>query len=239
MSTLRRATFLIAARQEILDAFVAHRAPVESICYPESSLDPTDDHDTWAIRMIFHCSSVLHFTYPYGNTPREDRVARWSYLAKYTQGWLAARPSFFKPIYRNHFPGKAFPTMVFHTRAHAIADLHYHMSAILLAISNPILSEVSLPPSSRASMLQERDNKIRHNVDMVCAHAICQENFAMATIIASAVVVDCGKFYHTRREQEALLIVLRLAEIEHGWPTAEAQRSLREIWRWDGERSRG
>lgn len=233
-SSLRRAAFLVAVRQEIFMAFIAQRAPVQSACFLENSLAPTDD-DTWAFRMVFHCSDVLEFTYgPYRNSGGEERTERWLYLVEYTRKWLSGRPSFFLPIYHTTSAEKVLPVTIFHTETHLIAALHYHMSLILLAISNPALADpVSLSSFSSRSLIRELDETVRDNVKMICGFASGRESFATAAIIASAVVARCGEFFgqSSRREQEALLDVLEITETRHAWPTADARRSLRETWR--------
>ena len=186
---------------------------------------------------MLHCSDVLDFTYGSHYSARnEDRTSRWSYLEQYTQQWLSKRPAFFQPMYHADSAKKELPTTIFHTETHVIADLHYRIVLILLAISNPTFSDpVSLSLFSSRSALRGLDENVRSNVRAVCGVTFAHEGFATAMIMVSAIVARCAEFFEQSRrgEQEALLDVLVRTEKRHAWPTANARRSLRETWNLD------
>ncbi|KAK2760221.1 hypothetical protein FQN54_002288 [Arachnomyces sp. PD_36] len=236
-SSLHRAAFLVGIRQEIYVAFVVERAPVQTACFLGDSMTPTDD-DTWAFRMVFHCSKVLEFAYGDSrDASGYERGKHWEYLLQYSRKWHAMRPSFFAPMYtlaEEDLPERiVLPTVIFQTETHVIAAIHYYMSLILLSLYNPSLPD----PASRSSasfhaIFQELDENVQAHVKTICGIALHRPEFATAAIIASGVVTRCRETFKNskRTEQEALLDVLEMTETKHAWPTADARSLLRDTW---------
>lgn len=233
----QQAAFLVAARQEMLEAFIAPRAPMQPSLYLRNCFENSTDEDSWAFRILFHCSEVLYFTFgPDRGSRSELRKRGWSSLMEYSLKWLAERPPSFGPKYQNNSAENVFPEAVFNTRIHAFAALHYHMSIILLRMYNPSLL-FPTPPASLFSGLLTRENTIRNYVKIMCGCTIIHDSFAAGAIISSAVIARCAEFFtrSSEREQKALLGVLEMTETRHGWPTADAQRSVKGVWGWRDE----
>jgi hypothetical protein len=119
--------------------------------------------------MVLHCADVLAFAYP---SPTElpsaidDRISKWNSLVDYTHQWLVHRPPFFAPLNQSppSQPTFGFAMIYFHNETHILGAQHFHLSLILLALSNPHpLPHTSLSDHTSRSSLRNRLNKLDDN----------------------------------------------------------------------------
>jgi hypothetical protein len=195
--------------------------------------------------MVLHCVDVLAFAYP---SPTElpsaidDRISKWNSLVDYTHQWLVHRPPFFAPLNQSSpsQPTFGFAMIYFHNETHILGAQHFHLSLILLALSNPHpLPHTSLSDHTSRSSLRNRPNKlddtVRTHVRALVGIALAHSKLAPAMNMASMAAAVWGEFFENQGERERLLQLMEETDEVHSWPTAGARRELRKTWGWEDE----
>jgi hypothetical protein len=128
VTSLRRAAFRVACRQEVYMANIQQRGmnlPMQGDRVNEyRSLEPADDF-TWAHRAVVHCADAIGFCFrSEENTAtsglgRQTRLAEYDALVEYHRGWSQCRPRSFDPIFWREAEGEnAFPNWWFLSDCH-------------------------------------------------------------------------------------------------------------------------
>ncbi|ESZ97486.1 hypothetical protein SBOR_2175 [Sclerotinia borealis F-4128] len=225
-SSLRRAAFRVAYRQEVHMAFVRQRSfhmPLQ--CHEYRSFEYADDY-TWAYRTIVHCADILQYCYGSGSKTNSD----YDMLVQYHEAWEKLRPQSFDALYERGAAvntRQAFPEIWYVSDCHVTAHQHMDISQILLTTYNPRVPR--LGPGHRAAS-QRIEAQINTMVQRLCGVAISNHRSPPAMSTACMAISMCGEQFTDTEEQKSILEVLRYTENQHAWPTKHIQDRLIEAW---------
>lgn len=235
-TSLRRAVFGVALRQELFTSFMKQRALHFQLshCDHFRVLSPAEDA-VWADRAVVFCADV--FEYCYGNSSESSRYhsnlnssERWHELQVYERQLSMALPRSFEPIYsRPADPGlsEVFPEIWHLNTYHRTGTTHLELARILLAVFDP--TRPRLGPGAMASQ-RELGRQLREIVLRLCGIAMCNRQSPPAFIEALMGITTCGEYFETSREQNALLDILTIMGEEQAHPTLKVKNTLRRAW---------
>ncbi|KAL4978287.1 hypothetical protein BDW66DRAFT_158365 [Aspergillus desertorum] len=221
MSSLWKAAFWVAFRQEVYSAFQQRPFNMSlSRCDVFRSFTPGEDA-LWTARLVIFCADVLEFCY--GNTAhaptQESTRERWDELNALSHKWAEFLPSSFEPIYcREAYRqnGEVFPVICYLSHIHVAGVQHLELARTLLAVYNPAIRRLGL--GYRESMRNlSRDLRATNPP-------------SLTTALLGIVV--CGEHIEDEAEQRAILGLLDELEYHHGWPVASYRDQLKESWGW-------
>ncbi|KAJ9617969.1 hypothetical protein H2204_013261 [Knufia peltigerae] len=243
---LREASFWIAFRQEIYTCFLKEQRFELSLsnCSAFRSFDPAED-TVWANRLIVFCADCLEFCYSSVecqtgrtatpnilNSPMMATTARWAALKQQAEQWAASLPSSFDPIYyspaRDHPPwSNIFPELWYRSDCHVIGLQHLGIAQILLTVHDP--TQPKLGPAV-ATSARQISQSVRMIVKKLCGMALGNPRIPPATGLAGLAIARAGGHFENRREQEALLGMLDVLRVEHGWTIGNTVEDLKAYW---------
>ncbi|KAI7325039.1 hypothetical protein KC340_g6201 [Hortaea werneckii] len=225
---LRQAAFWVGLRQEIYVAFVNQRSIIPDLthCNVDRSFDAAPD-DVWACRMVVLCADVIRWCFG----SEDHNVSTYTYLADMVAQWHASKPPPFTPIYyAPPGPDNVFPELWYVQDDVLVGLHHYHIARILLASYNPRIPRLG---PGRAVALREMDQEIKEHVLAGCGMTLSNSSMAPNFTYASMGVTMAGDKFTDRREQEALMDILRVCDEQYGWPTGHATGNLKLAWGWE------
>ncbi|RAL63444.1 hypothetical protein DID88_003864 [Monilinia fructigena] len=226
-SSLRRAAFRVAYRQEVHMAFVRQRPfhmPLQCHEYRSSNL-PMIPHGL--IEPSFIVQMLLEYCYGHGSKTNSD----YDMLVQYHEGWESLRPQSFDALYEraaSSNASQALPEIWYLSDYHVTAHQHMGISQILLTTYNPRVPR--LGPGLRTAS-QRIETQVNTMVKRLCGVAISNHRSPPAMNIACMAISMCGEQLKGTEEQESILEVLKYTEKQHAWPTKHIQDRLIEAWR--------
>lgn len=230
-SSLRRAAFRVAYRQEVHMAFLRQRPFHMPLQYHEyRSLEYADDF-TWAYRTIVHCADVLQYCYGLGSKSNSD----YDMLVQYHEGWESLRPRSFDALYDRAAvvsSRRALPEIWYLSDCHVTAHQHMDISRILLTTYDPRIPR--LGPGLKA-VSQDIEAQINTIVKRLCGVAISNHRSPSAMNIAYMAITMCGEQFTDIEDRGCILEVLKYTEQQHALPTAHIRSRLIEAWECSGD----
>ncbi|EGY17005.1 uncharacterized protein VDAG_08169 [Verticillium dahliae VdLs.17] len=230
--SLSAACFWVGLRQEIYSAVMNHQPVRMNLAHPavvDRSTTPADDY-AWANRAIVHCADVLNFCF---GPDHADRP-RWHALREANKNWKAALPASYMPVfYRERDLNaaetgdaeadamKAFPEVWYWKGCH---------TELYLALFDPAHPRTGLQRRAADAALA---SQARTLVRSLCGIGTCNRWCPPAMFTACMGVAAAGDRFEDRRDQEALLALLRATEREHARPTRAVCDLLKGCWGWD------
>ncbi|KAJ5438634.1 uncharacterized protein N7458_009632 [Penicillium daleae] len=234
--TLRRAVFAVALRQELFTSFMKQRSLHFQLSHYENFRDLSPAQDAvWAHRAVVFCADV--FEYCYGSRSGSEvyhyhhsGIERWHRLQRYEQQFSMALPPSFEPMHSrpaDHTRGEVFPEIWHLNTYHRTGMAHLELARILLAVFDP--TRPRLGPGAMTSH-RELGKRLRQIVLRLCGIAMCNRKSPPAFIEALMGISTCGEYFELRREQEALLEVLRIIQEEQAYSTLKVKHALERAW---------
>lgn len=234
--SLRRAVFAVALRQELFTSFMKQRSLHFQLSHYEHFRDFSPAEDAvWAHRAVVFCADVFEYCYgsssqPEGYHSRRSGIERWHELQLYERQFNVALPRSFDPVYScpaDPSRGEVFPEIWHLNTYHRTGTTHLELARILLAVFNPTRPRLGL-----GSVISHRElgRQLRGIVLRLCGIAMCNRESPPAFIEALMGISTCGEYFELRREQEALLELLRIIQEEQAYPTFKVKYALEKAW---------
>lgn len=236
---LRRASALIAFRQEIYKAFVIHQ-PVEEAFRPtdiDLSLDVSAGDSTWTDRILIKLADALDFCFGPRINNSAHSTRTFEDIWEYSEEWYRKKPSSFDLVHverprcggaEGHSCAECFAPARWILSETAVTGLvNFHLFRILMLSFDP--GAPRLGPS-RARYLAAQEKRIKQElttlISLTKGNSQCAPLFAWAGLgIAMA-----GDRFKEPWEHEQLMDILKDAEVRHGWNTLATQRNLMQAW---------
>ncbi|KJR89525.1 ARCA-like protein [Sporothrix schenckii 1099-18] len=232
-NTLSAAAFWVGLRQEIYTATINQqpvKAPlVLSLADSARGLSPAEDHD-WANRAVIHCVDVLNFCFGETVSTLSPRFS-WDELSSWNKQWSARLPDSFTPTYfKERGPGDAFPEIWHHSSWHVTGLQHHILAELFLVSFDPKIPRIG---RQRLEAAKNVNDRVCALVREVCGIGLGNQWTPPGMFTACMAITAFGDRFHERRDQEALLDMLRRTEKDHARPTEAVQQQLMRSWGWD------
>ena len=108
-----------------------------------------------------------------------------------------------------------------------MAAQYYLITRLLLIAHQPELPRVG---PQRLKLARRNEDEIRQAVRKLCGVALSNPETEPALLVACQGISLCGDYLLDAKEQEAVVHLLKKAEAETAWPTANLLDSLRSTW---------
>ena len=218
------------------DRLVIFCADVLQFCHGGGSFDFTDTTDKIQVQSTPPVDT-FHSNGPHPGSLQSHHRQRWSELKATEATWAHVLPASLTPVYaRPPDPGqnRPFPELWYLSDCQTTGIQHLELARILLAVSNPSIPRLGIGLVAAMKKLSE---ELRAIVRRLCGIALSHRASPTGFIAAFMAIAMCGEHFAgegeaERREQEALMDVLRLADEQYAWPTAKTQQTLRQAWGW-------
>ncbi|OTB02769.1 hypothetical protein M426DRAFT_24377 [Hypoxylon sp. CI-4A] len=225
--SLSAASFWVGLRQEIYIAVITQQPVKVSLNHfvVDRSFEPADDY-TWSNRAIVLIADVLNCCFG-DNT---FTTGRWNALNEACEKWSVTRPSSFSPFfYRERTGTTAFPEVWHGSSCHVIGIQHHILAQLFLIQFDPTIPKVG---TNRRAAVERMTHRIENLVRELCGIGICNQWTPPSMFTACMGIAMFGDQFGERRDQEALIDILRKTEADHARPTAAIQQQLMKAWGW-------
>ncbi|KAK3360406.1 hypothetical protein B0T25DRAFT_565304 [Lasiosphaeria hispida] len=220
--SLSAAAFWIGLRQEIYIAVMScEKVRVRLVpSLIDQSFSDASDY-MWANRAVVHCAEVLNFCF--GDEYRSaTRPARWSELDAWNKQWSSNLPPYCAPIFNDKDSDSRFPEIWYHKSCHAIGAQHHILAALFLARYDPNMGAYT-----------DMKERIQSLVRRICGIGLGNQWTPPSMFTACmAIAAFAGECFCDRRDQEAILGILRKTEKDHARPTKAVQEEMMRKWNW-------
>nr|CAD21260.1 related to ARCA protein [Neurospora crassa] len=231
-SPLSIASFWVGLRQGIYKAVINKRPVGLSVDHilVEQSLARTDCHSV-ANNAVVHCTRVLNFCFDKGGV---CNLEEWNKLWKSNEDWENEHASFHTPIFKapDDVP---FPQIWYHQSCQVIGVQHH-----LLAKSYLIRfrHKFSATGTRHQSTLAKRRAEEINGLLRACSQPAWPSPLVSFCRLSSAVCSSLthhptvGASFTQRKDQEAMIDILRKTEKDHARPTKSVQEDMMKAWGW-------
>ncbi|CAK7265188.1 hypothetical protein SEPCBS57363_001453 [Sporothrix epigloea] len=232
-NTLSAAAFWVGLRQEIYTATVNQqpvKAPLQlALADFARGLGPAEDHD-WANRAVIHCVDVLNYCFGEDSTTPSSPRFSWEALNAWNKQWTAVLPSSYSPTFsRERGPSEAFPQIWHHSSWHVTGIQHHILAELFLVSFDPKTPRIG---RQRLEAAEQVNSRVCELVRQTCGIGLSNQWSPPGLFTACMAITAFGDRFHERKDQEALVDMLRLTEKEHARPTEAIQQQLIRAWNW-------
>ncbi|KAH8880564.1 hypothetical protein GQ53DRAFT_669561 [Thozetella sp. PMI_491] len=226
------ACFWVGLRQEIYIAAMKKQPLRISFISPifeaSQSLTKADDYE-WANRAVAHCAFVLNHCF--GST-QPPELEEWKRLMAWNREWERNLPLSSQPIYNDtgeDVPG-VFPRIMYNSSCHVIGVQHHILAKLTLFQHDPTVPRAG---GARKMVQDEYRRKIKYWVRIFCGIGQTNDWTAPGMFTTCMAIASFGEYFQDRRDQTAMLEILRKAQKDHARPTEKVRRKLLRVWGWD------
>ncbi|KAK3937455.1 hypothetical protein QBC46DRAFT_392691 [Diplogelasinospora grovesii] len=228
--SLSAASFWVGLRQEIYSAVMNHRPVRINMVHSlvDRSLCEADDY-SWANRAVVHCADVLNFCFGDESGPA---TPRWEELDTWNKQWLALLPASCAPIFQANSDEDAFPEIWYHRSCHVIGAQHHLLAELFLIRFDPKVPRIGGYRRTAEKVMTER---IQRLVRKVCGIGLGNQWTPPSMFTACMAIAAFGDHFPERRDQEAMIDILKKTEKDHARPTEAVQEQMMGCWGWMAE----
>ena len=218
------------------DRLVIFCADVLQFCHGGGIFGLTDTTDA-SLGKPTSPINTFHSASPHPPSLQSNHRQRWSELKAIEATWARVLPASFTPVYaRPSDPAqeRPFPELWYLSDCQETGIQHLELARVLLAASNPHIPRLGI---GLVAAIKKLGEELRAIVRRLCGIALSHRTRPTGFIAAFMAIAMCGEHFAgegeaERKEQEALMGVLRYLDEQYAWPTAKTQQTLRQAWGW-------
>ncbi|OQU96485.1 Fungal specific transcription factor domain-containing protein [Cladophialophora immunda] len=209
-------------------------------CYKRSSVFLGLNDHAWANKIVFLFAETLAYSAKSNGNGAAD-VEDWHTLQHAATQWYHDKPDTFLPVFEtsgeegalNEHPTaefrSPFPTISMLQAPHVIGLMYYHLTLILLALSDPINAARRRGLES-IRLWRETEQKVRVDLKRCIGLAISNPHVVASNFEASHILYACGHCLNSPAEREAAVNFLRSVRIKLGWGIDHIIEHLERHW---------
>ncbi|KAK3402465.1 hypothetical protein B0T20DRAFT_446 [Sordaria brevicollis] len=228
-SPLSVASFWVGLRQGIYKAVINKRPVGLSVDHilVEQSLERKDYHSL-ANNAVVHCTRVLNFCFDKGGVL--CNLQEWNKLWKSIEDWENEHVGFNTPVFKapDDVP---FPQIWYHQSCQVIGVQHHLLAkAYLIRLRQKLSASGTRHQSSLAKRRAEAE--IQRIVRTLCGIGLGNQWTPPGMFTACMAISAFGASFTQRKDQEAMIDILRKTEKDHARPTKSVQEDMMKAWGW-------
>ncbi|EXJ73101.1 uncharacterized protein A1O5_04250 [Cladophialophora psammophila CBS 110553] len=209
-------------------------------CYKRSVVFLGLTDHAWANKIVFIFAETLVYSAKSSEHAGAD-VEDWRTLQHAATQWYHDKPDTFLPVFEasseesapNRLAGPGcrnpFPTISMLQAPHVIGLMYYHLTLILLALSDPVHTARRRGLES-IRMWRELEQKVRIDLKRCIGLAISNPHVVAANFEASHILYACGHCLNSPGEREAAVDFLRGVRVKLGWGIDHIIEHLERHW---------
>ncbi|OAP58086.1 hypothetical protein AYL99_07176 [Fonsecaea erecta] len=209
-------------------------------CYKRSSVFLGLTDHAWANKIVFVFAETLAYSAKSNGHDLTD-VEDWHTLQHAAKQWYLDKPDTFLPVFETPIEEDArnehttnefrnpFPTISMLQAPHVIGLMYYHLTLILLALSDPT-NTARWRGLDSIRLWREMEQKVRVDLKRCIGLAISNPHVVAANFEASHILYACGHCLNSPGEQEAAVDFLRSVRVKLGWGIDHIIDRLKRHW---------
>ncbi|KAK3947549.1 hypothetical protein QBC32DRAFT_81609 [Pseudoneurospora amorphoporcata] len=227
-SSLSIASFWVGLRQGIYKAVINKRPVGLSVDHilVEQSLERGGKHDV-ANNAVVHCTRVLNFCFDKGGACNKEE---WKRLWKAVEDWEKENAAFHTPIFKapDDVP---FPQIWYHQSCQVIGVQHHLLAKAYLIRCREQFSATGTRHSTLVAK-KKIEADIQRIVRALCGIGLGNQWTPPGMFTACMAISAFGASFTQRKDQEAMIDILRKTEKDHARPTKSVQEDMMKAWGW-------
>ncbi|KAH0830917.1 Zn(II)2Cys6 transcription factor [Fonsecaea pedrosoi] len=209
-------------------------------CYKRSSVFLGLTDHAWANKIVFIFAETLAYSAKSNEQGAAD-VEDWHTLQQAATQWYHDKPDTFLPVFETSTETRArneptttglrnpFPTISMLQAPHVIGLMYYHLTLILLALSDPVKT-VRRRGLESMRLWRETEQKVKADLKRCIGLAISNPHVVAANFEASHILYACGHCLNSPEEREAAIDFLRGVRVKLGWGIDHIIDHLERHW---------